>query len=251
MNYQEIIFTIEGQVANLTLNRPTKLNAMTNVMAKEMLEAFNYLVNHQEIRIVVISGEGRAFSAGVDLKATSSTDFQSTEGFMYNGYKLSKLLPKLPQVIISKVHGFCFTGALELILMTDLIYCTRDTIFGDTHAKWSIIPRWGMTQRLSRQIGLMKAKELSFRAQSIDGVEAETIGLVNRALPKPELDPYVAKVCEDILANSPEAILEIKRLYNEGFNTTLAKGLEIEKNAKLEMSNTDALLSEFDKKKGI
>ena len=251
-----VLFSVEGPIATMTLNRPDKLNALNNEMILGMVAVCDELDKRDDVKILICKGAGRAFSAGVDLKATTADDFASdttdpSDDFMSNGMILDERIQNLKQVTIAQIHGYCFTGALELALFFDMIYCTRDTQFGDTHAKWSVIPRWGMTQRLSRTVGFRKAKELTFRALSIDGVEAEKNGLVNEAFSKKEIDEQVSKICNQILGNSFEAISAIKKLYNEGYNTTLSEGIQIEKKAKLEMKNTGSLLAQFDKKKGV
>jgi len=188
MKYQFIKSETEGYVAKLKLNRPDALNAINEMMMQELESEVARIAKDETIKIVILSGEGRAFSAGVDLKTTSADGFQADGPFMTLGGKVSQMILDMPQVTIAQVHGYCFTGALELAMFFDLCYCTTNTQFGDTHAKWSVMPRWGMSQRLARRVGLLKAKELTFRAMRVRGVEAERIGLVNRAFEPEELE---------------------------------------------------------------
>ncbi len=213
-----------------------------------MTELRDLLVETKEdhsIKVIVIKGAGKAFSAGVDIKAAGPEDFLKGGSFMDLGQELAELFMDMPQVMIAQVHGYCFTGALELVLFFDLVYCTKNTQFADTHAKWAIMPRWGMSQRLSRKIGLEKAKELTFRALRIDGQEAHRIGLVNDVFDEEELEDKVNKIVEDILSNSFEAIVAIKKLYNTGFQTTLQEGLQIEYDADTRLSDTSENLKNF------
>ncbi|MEM6634083.1 MAG: enoyl-CoA hydratase/isomerase family protein, partial [Bacteroidota bacterium] len=200
-------------------------------------------------KVMILSGMGRAFSAGVDLKSTTADGFQQGGSFMELGLAVGNLLANMSKVSIAQVHGYCFTGALELMLFLDLAFCGEDTQFGDTHAKWAVMPRWGMTQRLARRVGLVKAKELTFRAMRIKGKEAERIGLVNRAFPEATLEEEVNQIAAEIVGNSFEAIQAIKELYNRGYETTLKEGLRIEYEADSKLSDTSAQLSQFQEKK--
>ncbi len=244
--YELLETQLSEGVAKIVLNRPDKLNALNLVLINELFTAIEDISGRADCRIIILSGAGRAFSAGVDLKENNAEAFGSDSGVLETGLRLSRLLDIIPQVTIAQVHGYCFTGALEIALMFDLMYCEEDTVFGDTHSKWSIMPRWGMTQRLSRRIGLHRAKEMSFRASPIKGIEAEKIGLVNRCYPAGDLDKGVNEVAKDILKNDVQTIQAIKKLYNDGFHTTLRDGLEIELAADPRLSGTAQLLQNFD-----
>lgn len=249
MHFETIIYRQEETVAYVTFNRPNSLNAFNHTMLKELHTVFGEISTSNEIKVVVVSGAGRAFSAGVDLKETNADGFQEGASSMVLGKQLSHIINGLPQVTIAQVHGYCFTGALEMMLFFDLAFCADTTQFGDTHAKWSVMPQWGMTQRLSRRVGLAKAKELSFRAMRIKGPEAERIGLVNRSFPEEELESSVLQIVKEIRENSMEAIQAIKKLYDEGYAVTLKEGLELEAQADTRLSETDDLLGQFQEKK--
>ena len=244
---ETVLLQRDGPIARLTLNRPESLNALN----PEMMQAFHdHLLgirSDEAVKILIVNGAGRAFSAGVDIKTTTAEGFQSGNAFMGLGEAVSDLLTTMPKVTIAQVHGYCFTGALELMLMFDMAFCTDETRFGDTHAKWSVMPRWGMTQRLARRVGLAKAKELTFRAYQVKGPEAERIGLVNRAFPASLFVAEVNQICDDILQNSFEAIVAIKALYDDGFATTLREGLALELAADNNLSSTAARLQQFKK----
>jgi enoyl-CoA hydratase/carnithine racemase len=111
------------------------------------------------------------------------------------------------------------------------------------------MPTWGMTQRLPRLVGIMKAKELSFTCKPISGKEAERIGLVNRAVPLEELDKTVLELANDILQNSAQTIAALKHLYNEGIHTTLEEGLKIETDYKVQITDRTEFLRAFEKNK--
>ena len=249
MDEPNVLYKADGAVANITLNRPNSLNAFNEALMSEWKGAMLKAEADEIIKVIVVSGAGRAFSAGVDLKTTKAEDFQNGARFMDLGHEVGTLIEDASKVTIVKVHGYCFTGALEMMLFFDLAFCTDATQFGDTHAKWGIMPRWGMTQRLSRRVGLAKAKELTFRAYRVNGEEAERIGLVNRSFAEDQFDQEVEKIISEISANNHQAIAAIKALYNQGFQTTLREGLFLELNAKTEIDGTSENLEQFEQKK--
>jgi len=249
MKYTTIeVIRAEG-LTHIQFNRPESLNAFNPVMMSELKDAFTKVSTDEECKVVLISGKGRAFSAGVDLKTTKAEDFLKESPFMKMGHEVGELMRQIPQVTIAQVHGYCFTGALEMMMFFDMAFCDDNTQFGDTHAKWGIMPRWGMTQRLARRVGLAKAKELTFRAYRVKGPEAERIGLVNRSFEKGKLGEQVQAIVGEILENSHEAIVKIKQLYDDGYHTTLGEGLEIERHADIRIGDTSDQLSQFETKK--
>ena len=248
-DFEHIQYQVAGGLATVCLNRPDKLNALNGKMAEELYEIVKAIGDDPEIKVFLIKGQGRAFSAGVDLKETSAESFSSDGGIIDIGFRLSKILESMNKVTIAQIHGHCYTGALELALMFDMIFCSHDTQFADTHAKWGIMPRWGMTQRLSRRVGINKAKELTFRALKFDGKEAASLGLANASYPENQLDQQVQTVIKDILENSQEAIAAIKMLYNQGWATTLKEGLALEQSTDPKLLDTSDLIDQFDQRK--
>ena len=252
MTYQDITLEQKDAITVITLNRPQSLNALTPLMIQELKHAFTSIAADTNCKIVILKGAGRAFSAGVDLKAMNEslvggqfTQYQ----IIQEGNDLASIIRKMPQPAIAQVHGHCYTGATELMMFFDLIIVAEDTKIGDTHAKWGILPTWGMTQRLPRLVGINKAKELSFTCKPISGKEAERIGLANRAVPLEELDTIVLELANDILQNSAQTIAAMKHLYNEGIHTTLEEGLKIETTYKTEITDRTEFLRAFEKNK--
>ena len=205
-------------VLTITLNRPDALNALR----PEMIEGIGSLVaqaqTDADVAVIVLTGAGRAFSAGVDLKVL--------QGFDPMAGKIGDVFDKPAAVtwgrlrtsrcpIIAKVHGACFTGALEMVLHCDFVFTTLDTKFGDTHAKFGLRPTWGMSQTLAQAVGVRRAKEMSFSARTVLGEEAARIGIANAAVADKEaLDSLVDKRAEQIGRNSQAAVAAFKDLYN-------------------------------------
>ncbi len=247
MDYTEIHLQHSGELATLTLNRPQKLNALTPNLIHEMEHALKKLARDKTCRVVVVTGAGRAFSAGVDLSVFENSKVEPGYDMHESGMEVMRLLEEMPQVCIAKVNGYCFTGAMELMMAFDLIYAAEEAKIGDTHSKWGILPKWGMTQRLARHVGLLKAKELSFTAEAITGKEAERIGLVTAAFPLVELDKKVDQLIQKILGNSADGIKAIKHIYNQGFKRTLSEGLQFELDYEVEISDHSEKLNNFKK----
>ena len=205
----------ENGVATVRLNRPDALNAFTPELLRALVDALKDAENHA--RVIVLEGAGRAFSAGVDLKLLQGATFEEgkvDDVFDGASFAAVEAIRHSPLPVIAKVHGFCFTGALELALHADFILTTADTEFGDTHAKWGLRPSWGMSQNLARAVGVRKARELSFTAATFTGADAERWGLANAAFPdKQTLDMETAKRAAAIAEASPGAIAAYKDLY--------------------------------------
>ena len=213
-----LLTNINDQILTITLNRPDALNALR----PEMLDGIRNLIeeteNDQNISVIVIEGAGRAFSAGVDLKVLQGIDpiagkigdvFDKPAELAWSTIRKSRC------PVIAKVHGACFTGALEMALHCDFIFTTVDTKFGDTHAKFGLRPTWGMSQTLSQAIGVRKAKDMSFSARTVLGDEAVRLGIANEAVEdKDALDALVDKRAGQIASNSQASVSAFKDLYN-------------------------------------
>ena len=227
-----ILVSQQGAVATLSLNRPEALNAFTPEMLKALIEAIKSFERDESVGVIILQGEGRAFSAGVDLKILQSTSpvaGRISSAFDDAAQAAAEVVRKSSLPVIAKVHGFCFTGALELALHCDFILTTADTKFGDTHVKWGLRPTWGMSQNLARAIGVRRARELSFTARTFTGADAAAWGLANAAAPdKSALDALAMTRAGEIAKASRGAVSAYKKLYrvheeNRGLEDALAE----------------------------
>ncbi len=246
--YTEISLERDGAVATITLRRSTALNAITPTMLGELNAAVDAVVADPAIVALILTGEGRAFSAGVDLKALGERSLDGGKvGDILDvpARRLCGLLSSAPVVTIAKVNGFCFTGALELALACDLIVCAEEATFGDTHAKWGLRPTWGMSARLPRAVGAVRARELSYTARNFSGVEAAAWGLAVRAVPRAELDETVATLAAQIGANSRDALAAYKDLYGATAGVPLADALAYEAATDFAIGDTEDRLAGF------
>ena len=231
-----LLCDVNNRVLTITLNRPEAMNALR----PEMFDGIKALVTQADgdsnIAVIVLEGAGRAFSAGVDLKVLQGFDPKAGKiGDIFDkpAAEAWGIIRKSRCPVIAKVHGACFTGALEMALHCDFIFTTVDTKFGDTHAKFGLRPTWGMSQTLSQAIGVRKAKELSFSARIVLGEEAVKLGIANAAeVDKEALDSLVNKRSSQISSNSQEAVKAFKDLY--GLSQS---GLSIDDALKAELEN--------------
>ena len=213
-----LLVNLENNILTITLNRPEALNAYRPEMLIEIREIILKTEDDPNVAVIVIEGAGKAFSAGVDLKVLQGFDpdsgkigdlFDKPAALAWDTFRKSRC------PIIAKVHGACFTGALEMALHCDFIFTTVDTKFGDTHAKFGLRPTWGMSQTLSQAIGVRKAKDMSFSARTVLGDEAVRLGIANEAVEdKDALDALVDKRAGQIASNSKASVSAFKDLYN-------------------------------------
>ena len=213
-----LLVNLENNILTITLNRPEALNAYRPEMLIEIREIIIQTEDDPNVAVIVIEGAGKAFSAGVDLKVLQGFDpdagkigdlFDKPAALAWDTFRKSRC------PIIAKVHGACFTGALEMALHCDFIFTTLDTKFGDTHAKFGLRPTWGMSQTLSQAIGVRKAKDMSFSARTVLGDEAVRLGIANEAVEdKDALDTLVEKRAGQIASNSQASVSAFKDLYN-------------------------------------
>jgi enoyl-CoA hydratase len=251
MTYENLIYAKRGGAATITINRPDVMNAITPGLLTEMRTAVLEAGKDDEVKVIVLTGAGRAFSAGVDLIALGDRKLERGKvGPILDdpARALIEAIQTVPKVVIAMVNGFCITGAMEIVLGCDLVVAAEEAKFGDTHARWGLRPTWGMSQRLPRAIGMLKAKELSFTADLITGKQAQELGLVNIAVPLDKLEETVQELIKKITGNSMASLAAYKYLYNQGLNETLKKGLEFESRSEFDITDTEERLAKFRKK---
>ena len=251
---EAILTDLEEGVLTISLNRPNSLNALVPEMITTIGNTINYASSDDEVSVIILEGIGRAFCAGVDLKLLQAADPHAGKignAFDEPASMAWSAIRNCDCPVIAKVHGACFTGALELALHCDLIYTTEDTKFGDTHAKFGLRPTWGMSQTLSRAIGVRRAKELSFTARTISGEEAARLGLVNAAVQNQTLlDELVTIRTRQIVSNSQSTVAAMKDLYGiSQLGLSLDNSLQVELNRDYpSIRDTNARLSSFKSK---
>jgi enoyl-CoA hydratase/carnithine racemase len=237
-----------GPVATITLSRPEALNAITREMLDELATALDDVSSDHGTRVIVLTGAGRAFSAGVDLKELQG---RSLEGGAVGDFldvparAVIRRLCTVPQAVIARINGFCFTGALELALACDLVVTAEEAVLGDTHAKWGLRPTWGMIRRLPRAVGFNRARELSFTGRTFTGSEAAQWGLAVRAVPLSQLDDAVGALGEEIAANSAGSVAAYKDLYRHWLEDDSKDDLDHEAATVYRIDDTEERIASF------
>lgn len=211
-----------GGLSTLTLNRPDKLNALSMELFEELDGHLAELEASDAIQCVVIRGSGKCFSAGHDLGGIAEGETHAKPHFQAH---VVERLANLPQPVIAAVHGHCYTGALELALAADIIVAAESARFADTHARFSLVPVWGMSQRLPRRVGTYKAREMMFTCRTYTGAEAVAMGLAAMCVADETYEASVADLAATILAQSPHSHRANKRLLLETDGMTLTAGL--------------------------
>ena len=248
MDHTTIEVATAAGVTTVTMNRPDALNAITPVMLDELNHAFDAAASDDAVRAVILTGVGRAFSAGVDLKALGERRLDGGKvGDLLDlpARRLTGTISTMPKVVVAKVNGFCFTGALELALACDIIVAADEARFGDTHAKFGLRPTWGMSQRLPHLVGMARARDLSLTARQFSGREAADYGLAAKACPAAELDTVVDELVATILGNSTDSLAAYKELYRVAEDQGLRDGLAYEAATDYPIADTEERIADF------
>ena len=210
-------------IAILSLNRPAALNALSPALFVALRAEVDRIAQEIEsVGCVILRGEGRSFSAGNDLKAIQAGQKPPSPHFQA---ETLEAIERLPQPVIAAVQGHCYTGSLELALACDLMITGESAKLADTRGKWGMAPTWGMSQRLPRRIGVVKAKELMFSGRTISGQEAVTLGIANLCVPDDNLLSAAIEMAESFTRNSWHTLRADKALINVGQNHFLNDGL--------------------------
>ena len=219
----------QGGVALVTLNRPDANNALNRDLSEGIIETFSALATDDGVKAIVLTGAGRCFCAGVDLKAlTDEPELLSTGMGLGPESPLVVALEQCPQPIIGAVNGAAVTGGFELALACDYLFASERARFADTHARVGILPGWGLSQKLSRIIGINRAREMSLTGNFIDAHRAEAWGLVNRICEPETLVTEAMASAGQIADSDPRAVAALKSLMNDGSRETLGDALVME-----------------------
>jgi enoyl-CoA hydratase len=227
-----INLAIKEKIAYVTINRPDVLNCLNYETLVELGETVDVLYGHPDVRLVIFTGAGdKAFSAGADLKERKHL---SDSEVMRNVGKIRDVfqaIANLPHPTIAAINGFAFGGGFELLLACDFRIAVEQAKLGLTEVSWGIIPGAGGTQRLTRLIGEMKAKELILTARKISAYEALHCGILTRVVSKNSLMGACEKLAGEILSNAPIAVRQAKLAIQLGAEVDIVTGLEIEAKA--------------------
>ena len=220
--------THDGHVSTLTINRPDKLNALSQEVLSDLSAAVEVLHGKRDVRATIITGTGKAFVAGADIAAMKQMSEAEGREFGALGHRVFDAIERLACPVIAAVNGFALGGGCELALSCDFIYASSKAKFGQPEVNLGIIPGFGGTQRLPRRVGPALARELIYTGKMIDAAEALRIGLANAVFEPDELLDAAMKTAAEVAGKGPLAVAAAKRLIREGMDGPLPRGNELE-----------------------
>lgn len=233
MDFQTILYQTRDQIAFITFNRPESLNAMNRQMTRELVDVCQQVEEDSGIRVAIFTGAGeKAFSAGMDLKERAETSFSPIERrqqkLTNKIYTQARAVAAITKPTIAAIRGYCVGGGLEFALGCDLRVAAEDAKLGLTEVRRGIIPGAGGTQRLSRAVGVTKAMEMCLTGDTVSGLEAKSLGLVNNAVPSADVLKTAEDLAGRILKGAPMSVAFIKEAIKKGVELPLEEGLRLE-----------------------
>ena len=232
MTYQNIIFEVDKGLATITFNRPQAMNALNSDLLDEFENALHSIADDEAVRLLILTGAGeKAFVAGADITELATYSSLQAKRFAYHGQQILGQLQHLPIPVIAAVNGFALGGGSEMALACDFIYASENAMFGLPEITLGLIPGFGGTQRLSRLIGLNRAKEMIFSGKMISAADAFALGLVNKVCAASELLDEVRQTAKSIASKGRVSLRAAKQAINRGINADLATGCHIELDA--------------------
>jgi enoyl-CoA hydratase len=233
MEYQTIIYEVKDRIARVTFNRPESMNAMNRQMTGELIEACREIEENVDVRLAIFTGAGeKAFSAGMDLKERAETVFSPIERrqqkLTNKIYTQARAVAAITKPTIAAIRGYCVGGGLEFALACDLRVAADDAKLGLTEVRRGIIPGAGGTQRLTRAVGITKAMEMCLTGDTVSGLEAKALGLVNHSVSSADVLKAAEELANRVLKGAPISVAFIKEAIKKGVELPLEDGLRLE-----------------------
>lgn len=242
-NFETIVLDTTGEVGILTINRPSKLNAL-NIQVHRELKACLSELQTAKLKGLILIGEGeKAFIAGADIAEMKPMASGEAEAFAELGQQVTLLMESLPFPTIAAVNGFALGGGFEMAMSCDFIFASKNAVFGLPEVKLGLIPGFGGTQRLARIVGERRAKEMMFSGRNVTSEEAKNLGIVLEVF---EDKAKLLEGCQNwfklATANSGYAIARAKETLRNGTEKTLEEGLKIEAKAFGKIFQTEQMI---------
>ncbi|MCM2250807.1 MAG: enoyl-CoA hydratase [Ramlibacter sp.] len=212
--------------AVVTLNRPEARNALSQALRAALAAVVQELAEAPDVQVLVLTGAGSAFCAGLDLKEIGASDDALRS--VLAARSPVEALRSFSGPVIGAINGVAAAGGFELALGCDMLLASENARFADTHGRVGLLPVWGLSQRLSRLIGIGRAKELSLTGNYLDAHTAYAWGLVNRVLPAAELLPAACALARDMQSLAPGLLAAYRKLIDDGFDAPFPQALRIE-----------------------
>ncbi len=217
----------EDEIAIITINNPP-MNTLDGTVMDGIRSCFNRLEQNETFRVVLVTGDGRSFVAGADIKEFSSWTLDEMEDITDKGQRIFRQIENFPAPVIAVINGFALGGGLELALACDLRIASEKAKLGLPEVKLGIIPGYGGTQRLCRTIPVGQAKKMIYTGEIISASEARKIGLVEAVVAPDELMGVALDIARKIAATAPMAVRGAKKSMNTGCNLSIEQGMAIE-----------------------
>ncbi|WP_213956883.1 enoyl-CoA hydratase [Variovorax sp. dw_954] len=225
----------EAGFATLILNRPDRNNTLSNELRGEMVAACAELEADPDVRVLILTGAGRAFTAGMDLDEWRTSDKLAAGAYENDPVAA---LQSFSGPVIGAINGIAVTGGLEIALACDLLVASTQARFADTHAQVGLLPGWGGSVRMARLIGLNRAKELALTGRFLGAEEALAWGLVNHLVPPEQLMAKAESIAQQMAAAVPETLKAYKRLLDDESALPLVDALALERRASLDNNSS-------------
>ncbi|MEA4846261.1 MAG: short-chain-enoyl-CoA hydratase [Clostridiaceae bacterium] len=229
--YNNVLYRVEDSIAFITINRPKALNALNTETLRELDRAVSQAGAADDVKVIIITGEGRAFVAGADIAQMRDLTVQEGRNMTILGQEVFTRIENLDKPVIAAVNGFALGGGCELSMACDIRIASDKAKFGQPEVNLGIIPGYGGTQRLSRLVGKGTAKYLIFTGEMIPAEEAFRIGLADKVVPAEELMDSVVSIAKVIMSKAPISIKMAKHAINNGLNVDLKSGIAYEAEA--------------------
>lgn len=220
----------DGPVAVVTLNRPEAMNALSKALRLALRQAMVELDAAPEVKVIVLTGAGeKAFTAGLDLKELATDPLgMGAANATDPAENPARAVLACSKPIVGAINGVAITGGFEVALACDVLVCSTNARFADTHARVGITPGWGLSQKLSRAIGPYRAKELSLTGNFLDAQTAYAWGLVNRVVEPAELMATALKLAREMADIEGDMLVTYKAMIDDGYALSMGEGLALE-----------------------
>lgn len=229
MNFENLLYKKEGNVGILKINNPKELNALNSTVLKELDIAIDMIEKDDEIKVLILSGEGKAFVAGANISEMRDMNPEEARKFGELGMNVFRKIEIMEKPVIAAINGFALGGGCELAMSCDIRIAGQKAKMGQPEVSLGITPGFGGTQRLPRLIGIAKAKELIYTGNMITADEAEKIGLVNKVVPQEELMDQALSLANKIASLAQIAVKYSKTAISIGIESSIETGMVIEK----------------------
>ena len=234
VDYNTILYRLDGPVCRITMNRPDKRNAINREMAEDLTRAFIEVRKETGVGVVVLAGEGKSFCTGGDLEIFPSlgTHDNCLNWLAHEGMDLQRAMANCNKVIVGRLHGHCLAGGLELALCCDLLYACESTKFGTTEIDMGILPGWGGTVRLPRSMPVFRAREIIYSGRKdYTARDMYDMGLLTRVFPDDVFEAELGKIIANLSRKKPIALRMAKEVMDKATDgTSLEAALAVERN---------------------